>query len=733
MTQDLAQRKRRGTDPKTLLIDKIADWGISIGGMVIVAAVLGIFVFIFSTILPLIKGSHGSHQGSFLLNDGPEVLQSLVDEHKEKAILLHADGSIRVLSLNGSGEGKLTQLSMPAKAAITSSWMSLAKGQLAFGLSSGKVQLAEAGFDSRFDSKQVRHQDPFVRLGKVETLDSKGKAIIKVARADHDESHTLLGLTSDQRVVLLQTKGKTRRVELPIAAQSGRATIVLMRYTGELALIGTDKGELIEFDLTGDKPVFKQALRPLPDGETIQALAWPIGEQSIIVGGSKGTVLALARLQKGDLSSYPEFHRFESLGTAVSGISVSQRDKTFAVAGSDGKFRLYYLTGDRSLMDLSLPSPARPESVLLTPKGDGLFSVAGRQAHLFNVVNPHPETTLKTLFGKVWYEGYEAPDYVWQSTGGSDDFESKFSLTPLIYGTLKGTFYALLFAVPLAILAAIYTSQFMSRRLKAIVKPGIEIMAALPSVVMGFLAALLLAPLVEKHLFSIVLAIFGLPLFALSTLFAWRAIPRKFTKKIHEDNELWILVLGLAAGFALIALMGHGIEKAVFVDFKLWLNSAFGVNYDQRNSLVVGFAMGFAVIPVIFTICEDSLSSVPRHLISASLSCGATPWQTAVRVVLPVALSGIFSAVMIGFGRAVGETMIVLMATGNTPVMDMSMFNGFRALSANIAVEIPEAPVGGTLYRVLFLAAMVLFVMTFIVNTIAELVRLHLRRKYSQL
>ena len=166
-------------------------------------------------------------------------------------------------------------------------------------------------------------------------------------------------------------------------------------------------------------------------------------------------------------------------------------------------------------------------------------------------------------------------------------------------------------------------------------------------------------------------------------------------------------------------------------DYRGWLFETLGLTYDQRNSLVVGVAMGFAVIPIIFTIAEDALSNVPRSLVAGSLAMGASRWQTALRIVLPSASPGIFSAVMIGFGRAVGETMIVLMATGNTPVMDWSVFNGFRALSANIAVELPEAPQGATLYRVLFLAAFLLFVMTFILNTIAEIVRLRLRKSFK--
>jgi phosphate transport system permease protein len=155
--------------------------------------------------------------------------------------------------------------------------------------------------------------------------------------------------------------------------------------------------------------------------------------------------------------------------------------------------------------------------------------------------------------------------------------------------------------------------------------------------------------------------------------------------------------------------------------------------YVQRNSLVVGFVMGFAIIPIIYTIAEDALAAVPDHLRSASLASGATPWQTAWRIVIPTAMSGLFSAVMIGFGRAVGETMIVLMAAGNTPILEWNIFNGFRTLSANIAVELPEAVRNSTHYRTLFLAALVLFLMTFVLNTLAEIVRIRFRKKAMEL
>jgi phosphate transport system permease protein len=203
---------------------------------------------------------------------------------------------------------------------------------------------------------------------------------------------------------------------------------------------------------------------------------------------------------------------------------------------------------------------------------------------------------------------------------------------------------------------------------------------------------------------------------------------RRFRPAATALVELAKFLLVLAAGTTLAWLAGVLLMRAGF-DVRHGLVGT----YVQRNTLVVGFVMGFAVIPIIYTLSEDALASVPEHLRTASLACGATPWQTAVRVIMPVAMSGIFSAAMIGLGRAVGETMIVVMAAGNTPVMELNLFNGLRALSANIVVELPEAVKDSTLYRMLFLAALTLFVVTFLVNTLAEIVRMRFRKRAFQL
>ncbi|HXV77309.1 MAG TPA: ABC transporter permease subunit, partial [Candidatus Polarisedimenticolaceae bacterium] len=317
---------------------------------------------------------------------------------------------------------------------------------------------------------------------------------------------------------------------------------------------------------------------------------------------------------------------------------------------------------------------------------------------------------------------------------GSDEFEPKLSLVPLAVGTLKGTLYSLVLAIPLGVLGAMYTSQFLHHRLRRIVKPTVEIMAALPSVVLGFLAGLWLAPRVERLMPALALMLVVIPVLVVAGGVLWRRLPGAARSLLPDGSEAIVQVGIVTAAVALCLWLNHPFESVVFAgDFQQWLLDVTGVGYDQRNAVIVGLAMGFAVIPIIFSIAEDSFSNVPRTLVSGSLALGANRWQTVTRVVLPSASPGIFSAIMIGFGRAVGETMIVLMATGNTPLMDWNPFNGFRTLSANIAVEIPEAPQSGTLYRTLFLAALLLFVFTFLTNTVAELVRQRLRQRYAQL
>ena len=353
---------------------------------------------------------------------------------------------------------------------------------------------------------------------------------------------------------------------------------------------------------------------------------------------------------------------------------------------------------------------------------------------VWDLDNEHPDVSWAALWEEVWYESYDEPQYVWQSSASDNDFEPKYSFSPLAFGTLKAAFYTMLIAAPLAICGAIFTAYFMAPTLRRKIKPLIELMEALPTVILGFLAGLWLAPFVEDNLTGVFTILLVLPIGILLFAFLWSRLPLSFRARVPDGWQAAVLIpVVIALGY--LSFAGNDtVELLLFDgDMRIWVTSELGIAFDQRNALVVGVAMGMAVIPTIYSIAEDAIFSVPRHLSYGSLALGATPWQTLVGVVLPTASPGIFSGMMIGMGRAVGETMIVLMATGNTPIMDANIFEGMRTLSANIAVEIPEAEVDSSHYRVLFLAAFVLFLFTFVVNTAAELIRQRLRIKYGSL
>jgi phosphate transport system permease protein len=284
-------------------------------------------------------------------------------------------------------------------------------------------------------------------------------------------------------------------------------------------------------------------------------------------------------------------------------------------------------------------------------------------------------------------------------------------------------------------------SHFTSPRVRAWIKPAIEMMAAVPSVVLGFLVGLWLAPLLHDWLLTFFLSLVSVPLCFLVFLLIWQAVRKSPTAdKLVRGREFFITVLWIVVGLGTAALLSGPMEQQFFGgDVAHWMGARLGLVYDQRNSILIAFGVGFLVIPMIFSLSEDALASVPHSMTAASMALGASRWQTLWRVVLPSASPGIFAAVMIGFGRAVGETMVFLMATGNTPVIDLSPFNGMRTLSATIAEEIPGAPVPlpgapvtGTHYRILFLCAVILFVLTFFLNTCAEFVRQRLRKRYGQ-
>jgi phosphate transport system permease protein len=493
------------------------------------------------------------------------------------------------------------------------------------------------------------------------------------------------------------------------------------------------EGLIYAYDLESPTKVPQEAL--LPSGRTITASSMLLGGISLLVGDSSGSISQWFMVRDGD-NRYrlSRIRKLKLDSAAIVAIRPEQRRKGFVATDAAGNLALFNTTAERVALKQAMGEGVI-QNIAISPRGDGLFwQGANGELSFAEVHNEHGDVSWSALWDKVWYENYDGPQYIWQSSASSNDFEPKYSLMPLSFGTLKAAFYAMLLATPLAICGAIFTAYFMAPALRTFIKPTIELMEALPTVILGFLAGLWLAPLIETTLPGIFSVLLVTPVCIVAAAYAWSRLPRRIRHRVPDGWEPLLLVPVIVLAVMVPLSLSGWMEITFFGgDVRLWLDQEMGIPFDQRNALVVGFAMGFAVIPTIFSIAEDALFAVPKHLTFGSLALGATPWQTLMRVVLPTASPGIFSAVMIGFGRAVGETMIVLMATGNTPIMSGNIFEGLRTLSANIAVELAESEVASTHFRILFLAALVLFLFTFVFNTTAELIRHRLRRKYGSL
>jgi len=746
-------------------LDRAAGVIIRLGGIGIVVSVLGILLFIVAEAWPLFRPAQGRLAGTLALppaaaadatagGSGGTGESPQLDE-RARIHSARAEGLVQAMGADEyqmylyairGGQPRIEFFHLPAGtpfrdfplaalagAAVTAASRSLDGDFVAAGTADGRVALAQVRFRPRYEAQRLADLDIEVSERGLATVDPAGRAVRQVAYAEEESGRKVVAaLVADDEIALWTSEVETGEKLETLRTSGGERITRIALARAERLVAGTDRGNVYHWWLSDGARL--SSISPVSSAP-ITALAWALGGVTFIAGTEKGELSGWFEGRVSDDDVEPRMvrgHTFSPHASAVRFVGASTRDKSFVTVGDDGSVVLLHMTSERKLLALSGGSAT---AAMITPKGDGLL-VAREDGSLarYEVDSSHPEVSWRALFGKVWYEGYGRPEYVWQSTGATNDFETKFSLVPLVFGTLKGTFYALLFAIPLAVMGALYTSQFVHPDIRGRIKPTVEVMAALPSVVIGFVAGLYLAPLVERYVVPLLLMMLIMPAAGTAGVLLWARLPRKAAKRLKPGMELALILPLLLLGAWISLRLGPVVEAAMFGgDFRLWLSSALGLTYDQRNSLVVGLAMGFAVIPIIFTIADDAFSSVPSHLTAGSLALGASRWQTALRVVVPTASPGVFSAIMIGFGRAVGETMIVLMATGNTPVLDWSIFNGMRTLSANIAVEIPEAPHGGTLYRILFLAAAVLFTMTFIVNTLAEVIRQRLREKYRAL
>ncbi|MBU2894488.1 ABC transporter permease subunit [Colwellia sp. D2M02] len=750
------------------LKNSVAKWLVTVGGISVLFTLVLIFLYLLYVIKPIFESATVEPVTQIALTTKTETLSVGVDELKEVAYQISQSGNINFYHLKTSDEQAKNQyqsgdiaLSQPLveQGDILSQVISFGLDNKLLLTKQGKIQLIKPSFQAQYtdNSREIVPRVSYPLGESSLVIDEQDETISVLDFAMSDEKMVFVAFTQDSRLIYTSfiaeddfsysdSDYETNFIE--ISDEFTDVDEVYISPDLNLAFVRSHSTVFV-YDLDDDSASLRATINPeFSQANTyLTTMALLSGGSSLLLGDNQGQVSQWFEVATDNGRQFKQVRTFKSQTNATQGepairaIYPEQFRKSFYTLNEQGELNIFYTTSDAHLWQGTLVEE-NMQALAIAPRADGLVVMSEslntdsvkQTLHVFSVHNEHPEVTWHALWQEVWYEGYAEPDYIWQSTSGSDDFEAKFSLVPISFGTIKAALYAMLFAVPIALTAAIYTAYFMTPGLRKKVKPTIEMMEALPTVILGFLAGLWLAPLMEAYLPAVFLLFIFLPLSTLITAFVWHNLPRDLKTKVPETLAPLILIpVIILAAYAAFAL--SPVLELVFFggDMRQYITNDLGIDFDQRNALVVGIAMGFAVIPTIFSMAEDAIFSVPTHLTSGSLALGATQWQTLAKVVLLTASPGIFSAVMMGLGRAVGETMIVLMATGNTPILDWSIFQGMRTLAANIAVEMPESEVGSSHYRILFLAAFVLFVFTFIFNTIAEFVRQRLREKYSSM
>ncbi|RCU49093.1 MULTISPECIES: ABC transporter permease subunit [Corallincola] len=733
---------------RRLFKDNLARFGVTGGGLMVLVALLLIFFYLLYVVLPIFTPVDMEQKFKFEVNTEANVVSLGIEEQAEIGYRFAADGQVAFFAARDLGERKAGDEIYHHQVVLTgpmtaSAAVPTGDEMVAYADAAGMGVIVKPQFRTSFPNDvRVLTPEMFYPLGDSPLLfDPQGAAIEKLAVALDDESASVVSRTSDHRIVLAAFSAEEDFLTEEVVWTPSHAKIDSQLNTVQQMLLTPDQNHLF---IRGDnrievwnlrnlaKPTLKQVIDLRSKASDVSTMGLLTGASSLLIGYDNGDISQWFEVNGEQGRKFQRIRGFKSDGAVTEFVSEKGR-KGFMVTTDTGNVAIYHTTGQSRLFEQHFTASSA-EALTLAPRHNAALLEYDGDIYFFDVENEYPEVTFSALWTKVWYEGYPDPQYVWQSTSGSDEFEPKLSLMPLTFGTIKAALYAMLIAVPIALAGAIYTAYFMTPSMRTWVKPTVEIMEALPTVILGFLAGLWLAPYIEDNLPGILAILILVPFGILLSAYLFNLLPKDITNRLPDGWQAAMLVpVVIFFGWAAFAL-SPGLEDLLFEgNARVFITNELGISFDQRNALVVGLAMGFAVIPTIFSIAEDAVFSVPGHLSNGSLALGATRWQTLTRVVLLTASPGIFSAVMMGLGRAVGETMIVLMATGNTPMMDWSIFQGMRTLSANIAVEMPEAEVGSSHYRILFLSAFVLFVLTFIFNTISEFVRQRLREKYSSM
>ncbi len=722
----------------------------SIGGIGIISAVMLIMFFLIYVVVPIFFSAKVELKSEYPIpgNASSPTLFYSLDEYKATAIRVDKDGVINHFDLSTGAIFSTTPLNLFGQQIVSHTDVSDIDRIIAFGLSGGGAIIVEFDYKVSFpDGVRKIDVDISHPFGE-QIINLAGGAIEKIAVRTTSLDVVFATKAKNESFIVVNKFAKTTSLfsdEISLE-QAGNAQI---NYFGNLKaiLLGGNardlylikpSGETRYYDISNLNEIRLRQIVSLTDvskGEKISYVRFLLGSFSLMVGTDQGRIIQWFPVRGDDnLFRLQNIREFDLRGSPeITKINIEHARRGFFTMDNENQLNIFHSTAQRHLASFDLDSKGVVFEV--APRANAvLIEQENGKVVVLSIDNSHPDVSVSSLWSKVWYEGYSEPRFVWQSSAAVADHEPKMSMVPLTFGTIKAAFYAMLFAIPIAVLAALYTAFFMDKKSRALIKPSIELIEAFPTVILGFLAGLWLAPLMEANLAGFFALFLIVPLGILLVGFLFYKLPDRISLLLPVGSRsLFMIPIVLFLGWLALSL-DNTLEDMFFNgDMRHWLTFSAGIDFDQRNALVIGFAMGFMIIPTIFSVAEDAIYNVPTYLVNGSLALGASGWQTVVGVVLPTASPGVFSAIMLGFGRGVGETMIVLMASGNTPLMDVNIFEGMRTLAANLAVEMSETAVGSTHYRVLFLSGLLLFIFTFIFNTLAEIVRERMRKKYGSL
>ncbi|MFM7136001.1 MAG: hypothetical protein ACKO1M_02885, partial [Planctomycetota bacterium] len=621
------RRRRRTSHPWVRFGDALARGLITLGGIGTILAVLGVGVFLFVVAAPLFRPARVASLGAGGVAAG-ESRAIGTDEAGAVAWLLGSDG---LRGFNAADGQPLFE--KPADAiglADCSAIRVLSSGLLAAaGFTDGSFRTGMLGLESSFlDAADLPAGTPEPEEGAAVVL-GDGVAAVRgaggqlarvavvadistaageplpariididvtplaggplVAALDQDGRVRVESSTSKRNMLTGKRTTVAAGATIPPSAGFQPRFVRVSELGDQLFLIGADgagKRYLIR-DVTA--PAFMEAFQA---GGPVTAVERLFGGTALAVGFADGTVRVLFTARTTPAAGETVVEDGLTTETArefpggrgaapITALATSPRSRLFAAADEAGRIRLLHSTAGREVAQVRLPEAAAGAvaALAIPPRENRLLAAGGLGFGSWSIDAGFPEISSETLLRPVWYEGYAGPVHAWETTG-HEAFESKFGLVPLIFGTVKATVYSMLFATPIALLAAIYASQFMQPKWKARIKPTIEMMASLPSVVLGFIAGLVFAPLIEQALMPVLTGFVTVPLALLVGAHLWQLLPSGIRSGFAGWRFLLVALAALPAGVGAAVALAPAAERLLFQgDVRSWLDGRDGSGF----------------------------------------------------------------------------------------------------------------------------------------------------------